>query len=78
MRILHISTPTGWRGGEQQVAHLINGLTNEVELQLLITPLQSELQKKMDSTLTCVGYERKGSVNLSLARLIKNVCAEHK
>ncbi len=78
MRILHISTPTGWRGGEQQVAHLINGLTNEVELQLLITPFQSELQKKMESTLTCVGYERKGSVNLSLARLIKNVCAEHK
>ena len=78
MRILHISTPTGWRGGEQQVAHLINGLTNEVELQLLITPFQSELQKKMESRLTCVGYERKGSVNLSLARLIKNVCAEHK
>ena len=78
MRILHISTPTGWRGGEQQVAHLINGLTNEVELQLLITPFQSELQKKMEATLTCVGYERKGSVNLSLARLIKNVCAEHK
>ena len=78
MRILHISTPTGWRGGEQQVAHLINGLTNEVELQLLITPFQSELQKKMGSTLTCVGYERKGSVNLSLARLIKSVCAEHK
>ena len=78
MRILHISTPTGWRGGEQQVAHLINGLSGEVEQQLLMTPFESELQKRMEHAVTCIGYQRKGSINISLARLIKHTCEEHK
>ena len=78
MRILHLSTPTGWRGGEQQVAHLINGLSGEVEQQLLTTPFGSELQKRMEHAVTCIGYQRKGSINFSLARLIKHTCEEHK
>ena len=78
MRILHLSTPTGWRGGEQQVAHLINGLSGEVEKQFLMTPYQSELKKRMEYTVTCICYQRKGSINFSPARLIKKTCEEHK
>ena len=78
MRILHISTPTGWRGGEQQVAHLINGLSGEVEQQFIMTPFESELQKRMEQVVTCIGYQRKGSINFSLARLIKHTCEEYK
>ena len=77
MRILHLSTPTDWRGGEQQVAHLMNGLLNEVAQQFLITPFDSALQKKTPSSISCIGFHRKRSINLSLARLIKKSCKEH-
>lgn len=43
MRILHIDSEKSWRGGQQQVFSLMQGLREKGHEQRLVTPLQSHL-----------------------------------
>jgi len=45
MRILHISTPTSWRGGEQQIAWLMEELRLKGIEQFLFCPISSVMSK---------------------------------
>ena len=46
MRILHIDTGSGWRGGQQQVFWLIEGLREQGAEQLLLAPSGSPLAER--------------------------------
>jgi len=45
MKILHLSTPSSWRGGEQQIAWLMEELREVGEQQLLFCPTTSEMHQ---------------------------------
>jgi glycosyltransferase involved in cell wall biosynthesis len=50
MRILHIDTGTGWRGGQQQVLWLMEALRARGCEQLLLTPANSPLASRIHRT----------------------------
>ena len=47
MKVLHVSTPITWRGGEQQVAYLCQGLKKMDVEQAVICQLESILSSKL-------------------------------
>jgi glycosyltransferase involved in cell wall biosynthesis len=77
-RILHISTPISWRGGEQQIAYLQAELQKQGLYQLIICPIGSEMEqycKKENIEHLAI---RKGSgLDLTFAAKLKKVCKQH-
>ncbi|MFT4665843.1 MAG: glycosyltransferase involved in cell wall biosynthesis [Polaribacter sp.] len=69
MRILHISSAKSWRGGEQQIAYLIEELRTEGISQEAFCPKDSPLEiycKK--NNIICTTYKKRFSVNPLVAR----------
>ena len=66
MKVLHISTATGWRGGEQQATYLITELQQLNVACMLLCPQDSEIQKRA-SCPQVFTFRKKGSLNFSLA-----------
>ena len=79
MKVLHVSTPMSWRGGEQQAAYLARALKEmKVEVSML-TPLNSALSMRMlEDGTTVINFESRGVLDLSLAKKIAKVCKEQK
>lgn len=73
MKVLHISTATGWRGGEQQATYLITELQQLNVACMLLCPQDSEIQKRA-SCPQVFTFRKKGSLNFSLAGQIKKIC----
>ncbi len=76
MKILHINTSRGWRGGEQQTLNLIRGLKSFPVTQYAAgQPDQPFLERTADHVQKCVTLKTRGEINLSavvkLARFIK-------
>jgi hypothetical protein len=46
MRTLHVATARTWRGGEQQVLYLLQGLTRRGWIPVLATPGESPLARR--------------------------------
>ena len=79
MKVLHVSTPMSWRGGEQQAAYLALALKEMKVEVLVLTPDQSALSKKMqEDGIPVVNYSARGLLDLRLAKKIANICKEEK
>ncbi|MBP7243914.1 MAG: glycosyltransferase family 4 protein [Bacteroidia bacterium] len=79
MKVLHVSTPMSWRGGEQQAAYLARALKEmKVEVSVL-TPLHSELSTRLkEDGVTVINFKSRGLLDLSLAKKIAKICNEQK
>jgi L-malate glycosyltransferase len=79
MKVLQVSTPNSWRGGEQQAAYLAQALKEmKVEVHMM-TPLHSALSSRMqDAGIPVINFDTRGFLDLSLAKKIANACAEEK
>ena len=79
MKVLHVSTPMSWRGGEQQAAYLALALKEmKVEVSML-TPLNSALSVRMlEDGISVINFKSRGVLDLNLAKKIAKVCKEQK
>lgn len=72
MKVLQVSTPRTWRGGEQQAAYLALALKKKGVAQYLLTPAGSALAERMAGTgIPVVSFSRRG---LTLACTIASIC----
>ena len=73
MRILHISSESSWRGGEQQIAYLINELRDKGVENHVVSRSRSPFSDwcKKES-IPFVEASFKSSISLSTAKTIKN------
>lgn len=78
MHILHLSTALTWRGGEQQIAYLHQGLREAGVKQTVLCSSKSALVGYCDKySLNRVHTPKKGSISWEYAKLIKKVVVEH-
>ncbi len=77
MKVLHVSTPISWRGGEQQAAYLARAL-KEMKVDVsVMTPLHSALSSRMkDDGINVINFVSRGVLDLSLAKKIAKVCVD--
>ncbi|MCX2745791.1 glycosyltransferase [Mangrovivirga sp. M17] len=78
MKLVHISTEKFWRGGEQQIAYLINHLNDRGVENYLICDANSEMEKyAIDNNLNYFSINYVNSINpiaiLKLSKLIKQI-----
>lgn len=74
MNILHISTPSSWRGGEQQVAYLVQALREAGIAQAVLCPVGAALatRSEVEGTDT-LAFQSRGPLGLRLALRIAEV-----
>lgn len=78
MNVLHLSTPTGWRGGEQQVAYLAKALQDLGVNNFILCPSGSMLMERMKSgSIKMLQYRSAGLFRLSLAYRLRKACSEN-
>ena len=69
LRVAHLSTQTGWRGGEQQIAWLAQGLQRLGHSSLVICNREGEFLKRAPSLgLNAVGVPIRGEVGFGSVR----------
>lgn len=79
MHILHLSTAITWRGGEQQIAYLHQGLRQAGIKQTVLCSSKSALMGYCNKySLSCYHMPKKGSMSLAYAKKIKELVAKHK
>lgn len=72
MKVLQVSTPRTWRGGEQQAAYLALALKKKGVAQCLLTPEGSALAERMAGAgIQVATFSRRG---LTLASTIASIC----
>ncbi|MCB9262316.1 MAG: glycosyltransferase family 4 protein [Flavobacteriales bacterium] len=76
LNILHLSSPLSWRGGEQQLFYLFNGLKIKGIRQLVFCPENSILATKLADTDKIL-FEKKSGFDLNAAKMLKNMCAKN-
>lgn len=79
LKVIHVSSATSWRGGEQQLAYLLSGLNlSGIKQQVLCvndSPMAAYCKKNGVDFST---FRKTGSINLKAARLLKGICkAQH-
>ncbi len=75
MKILHVSTPSSWRGGEQQAAYLAIALKASGIDQIVLCPDRSVLSTKMKSAdIPVETFASRGLLNIALAHHIAKLC----
>lgn len=75
INILHISTATSFRGGEQQVSYLIESLQKYPVNQTLICPKNAPLNTKINKDFCkIINTQKPTSISFSLIKLIKKEC----
>lgn len=76
MNVLHISSPKSWRGGEQQLAYLVDELRNEKVRNLVFCPFNSEVHKHcLKNNLNHITYYKGFSANPVVALRVATICA---
>ncbi|MGH9785288.1 MAG: glycosyltransferase family 4 protein [Terriglobia bacterium] len=76
MRILHIDTGAGWRGGQQQVLWLMEALRERGFDQVLLAPADSPLAARVRSTGLPVKELTRRAISLRNVLLVRKSCAE--
>ncbi|HEY3384897.1 MAG TPA: glycosyltransferase family 4 protein [Saprospiraceae bacterium] len=77
MTILHVSTPASWRGGEQQVAYLVNALHDKGIEQIVLTIERSALSKRlMEENIPVTTFISRGFMDINVARKISALCKD--
>ena len=78
MKVLHVSTPITWRGGEQQVAYLCQGLKKMDVEQAVICPLDSILSSKLkELEVQVIEFKSRGFLDTGLGKIIADTCKQH-
>lgn len=79
MKVLQVSTPSSWRGGEQQAAYLARALKEMKVEVFMMSPFQSALSSRMqEDGISVINFSSRGILDLSLAKKIAKVCKEEK
>ena len=73
MRILHIDTGTGWRGGQQQVFWLMEALRARGCRQLLLAPAGSPLSRRIRKTGLSVAELTRPAMALANLRMVRKI-----
>src|ERR1035438_1996289 len=77
MKLLHVSTPLSWRGGEQQLAYLLEELPSGEVNQMVICPAGSAMEDYCrKKSVQYFSFRKKILSDLFLAKQITNVCRE--
>ncbi|MFK7807781.1 MAG: hypothetical protein AB8F74_08300, partial [Saprospiraceae bacterium] len=64
MKILHVSSAKSWRGGEQQIAYLLEELNSKGISQQVFCPVNVPLAGFCEkNNITYTSYEKRFSVN---------------
>lgn len=75
MNVLHISTPMSWRGGEQQLAYLIEELSKKNISQLVVCSAGSEMEKYcQNNKINFTSQPKPISISLFSAKRISAIC----
>lgn len=78
MNVLHLSTPTGWRGGEQQAAYLAQALQDLDVNNFMLCPEESVLMDHMKSgDIKTIPFRHAGLMQFSLAYLLRKACSSN-
>lgn len=72
--ILHVSTETSWRGGEQQLAYLVEELNQKGLTQHVICKKGSEAEKRLSGSSASVHTFGNQLLPLSKSFTIKSIC----
>ena len=80
IRVLHVSTPSGWRGGEQQVYNLVlMQQQSEDVVPLILCPEDSELSLRLaGDQLSVFNFQSAGILQLNLAGQIVRIVRQQK
>ncbi len=79
MRILHISTPTSWRGGEQQIAWLMKELRTKNVDQFLFCPTNSVMSNyAKQERFKFFEFSKTFAYSPFTAWRLKNICIKNK
>ena len=74
MKIAHITSERGWRGGERQLYFLITELQKSGIENILICNEGSEIEKRLlDTNITCHHLAMKNPLNLATAYKLRKV-----
>ncbi len=74
-KILHMSSTSEWRGGEQQIAYLMSELAHMGCENLVFCPEESALhQWSISNGFKCIPYKKGSSISLPTSRLFKRTC----
>ena len=75
MKILHVSTPLSWRGGEQQIAYLTQGLSAMRVDQIVLCPQSSPLATHLiQEEFPVATFVTRGILDFRLGKKIKQLC----
>ncbi len=75
MKVLQVSSPLSWRGGEQQAAYLTLALHQAGIETVVLCPEGSVLSEKMKvKAIPVITFRSRGAFNLQLARKISDIC----
>jgi glycosyltransferase involved in cell wall biosynthesis len=77
MKILHLTTATTWRGGEQQMAYLASCLALFGHEQLVLCPAGSAVEARMkELSIPCHTYTKRGNIDFAFARKLSRLASE--
>jgi L-malate glycosyltransferase len=77
MKVLHLSSEKGWRGGEQQIAYLIQELNGSKVQNIVAARKNSDFETYCrEKNIQVFGVPFKSSVDIRTARAIKSICHE--
>ncbi len=76
MKILHLDTGTGWRGGQQQVLWLMEGLRERGLEQLLVAPAGSPLAETARKQGLEVGALSSPETSLANVRALRRIAGQ--
>mgnify|MGYP006085758763 CR=1 FL=1 len=76
-KVLQVVTALSWRGGEQQAAYLIEELKQEVNTFVLCSAGSKMETFCIENGITHFTQSKKGSIDFSYAKRIKQICVEH-
>src|SRR6187402_1615180 len=77
MNLLHVSTATSWRGGEQQIAYLLEELGKKNISQIVCCPVHSPLHRFCETLpVPVLPFESRGFAGIPLARTLRDAAIQ--
>jgi len=74
MKVVHVSTATTWRGGEQQIAYLISELEKKNIEQVIVCAEYSAMQQYfLKQNISCKSFSKKGAIDFSFAMNLSKI-----
>lgn len=78
MKILHISTALSWRGGEQQLEYLVNGLEKLGQTSWVMCPEKSKFALNATINSQIITYKKHGAFEILVAKKLTNIINKYK